>query len=214
MAVRVRVSRYRKVIIFSETRPGSYVYMGANNRNIKNASRKHGNGKILIPIPGPIGKEFQPREREAVYAGHYSEWRPCDAPMRILSSWLWGNYLHCVHLCARACIRAPTRLQQFNSSCWRQGPKSDEDCFIVRCSAKLSQSSSWSLFFVVPKKQKTMPSTPDKTAARAAPIKQLSLPVFSLFFLSGDGGLSVLLFACFITSRRELIGILDRRKAK
>lgn len=67
MALRVRVSGYRKVIIFSETRPGSYVYMGANNRNIKNASRKHGNGKILIPIPGPIGKEFHSgRERRFV----------------------------------------------------------------------------------------------------------------------------------------------------
>lgn len=30
-----------------------------------------------------------------------------------------------------------------------------------------------------------MPSTPAKTAARAAPIKQLSLPVFSLFSFLG-----------------------------
>lgn len=70
-----------------------------------------------------------------------------------------------IHECVRAfvrssvpsCIGAPTRLQQFNSSCWPQGPKSDKDCFIMRCSAKLSQSTSWSLFFVVPKKNQCHP---------------------------------------------------------
>lgn len=151
-----------------------------------------------------------------VYAGHHSEWRPCVAPIRILSSRLWGNRLHCVHLCARVCIRAPTtRLQQFNSSCWRHGPKSDKDCFIVRCSAKLSQSSSWSLFFVVPKKNKKQcHPLLIKPQLVLRPSNGSPFLYFLSFFFFRDGGLSVLLFACFITSRREPIGILDRRKAK
>lgn len=140
------------------------------------------------------------------------------APIRILSSWLWGNDLHCVHLCARVLIRASVRLPGCSSSillACATGPKSDKDCVIMRCSAKLSQSSSWSLFFVVPKKkQKKKQSHPllIKPQLVLRPSQQLSLPVFSLFF--SFFRLSVLLFSCFITSRRELIGILDRRKAE